>query len=63
MPALLRVLNLLEQREVNVRNVRAEFHDAGLVVRVDLGAPAEGDCENLLAKLTSLIEVETASMD
>jgi hypothetical protein len=34
-----------------------------LVVRVDLGAPADGDCENLLAKLTSLVEVETAYMD
>ncbi|MBB5715619.1 hypothetical protein [Sphingomonas aerophila] len=63
MPVLLRVLNILEQRDVDVRNVRAEFHHAGLVVRVDLGAPADGDCENLLAKLTSLVEVETAYMD
>ena len=63
MPVLLRVLNILEQRDMDVRNVRAEFHQAVLVVQVDLGAPAGGDRENLLTKLTSLVEVETAYMD
>ena len=63
MPVLLRVLNILEQREMDVRNIRAEFHQVVLVVQVEMGAPADWDRENLLTKLTSLVEVETAYMD
>jgi acetolactate synthase regulatory subunit len=59
---LLRVLNLLSQRGIDVREVRAEFRDDEVTVQISMSALPRHDTENLLGKISSLVEVGEVSL-
>lgn len=58
---LLRVINVLAQRDLLPEALEARVHGHTMLIRIEALTPPF--VESLLAKLRSLIEIETATMD